>query len=361
MTDQRHASVPDHDPRDRRRRGCRPRQRGPRPGAAASGRASRRRSRPPWSAPRATPARCWPSCSCATRASRSTQVSSEQLAGAPVAEHLPRLRTDLVVLSRRPRSAASMWPSSARRTAQAAHVVKRLLDDGARVIDLSADFRLDADTYAAWYGPHPYPELLPGAVYGLTELHRAAIAGGDARRQPRLLPDGGAARPGAARAAGPARRRDRRQVGRQRRRQDAQRAHPLLQRRRRPRRLRPRRAPALPRDRRRSGRAPLRPAAPGAPAAARHAAARSRRPSCLTSCRSHRGIVETIYVRAERLPSAGRPARPLRRGLRRRAVREVSDAPPELKDVVGTNDCRIFATSTSAPAPRSWSRPSTTS
>ena len=44
---------------------------------------------------------------------------------------------------------------------QAAHVVSRLLDDGARVVDLSADFRLDAATYADWYRPHPYPELLP--------------------------------------------------------------------------------------------------------------------------------------------------------------------------------------------------------
>ncbi len=43
-------------------------------------------------------------------------------------------------------------------------------------IDLSADFRLDADAYAAWYRPHPHPELLAEAVYGLTELHRAQIA-----------------------------------------------------------------------------------------------------------------------------------------------------------------------------------------
>jgi N-acetyl-gamma-glutamyl-phosphate reductase len=43
------------------------------------------------------------------------------------------------------------------------------------VIDLSADFRLDAETYAAWYGGHPCPELTPG-VYGLTELHRDEVA-----------------------------------------------------------------------------------------------------------------------------------------------------------------------------------------
>ena len=50
-----------------------------------------------------------------------------------------------------------------------------------RVIDLSADFRLrDLDTYATWYGhPHQAPELQTGAVYGLTELARDAIAATD--------------------------------------------------------------------------------------------------------------------------------------------------------------------------------------
>ncbi len=49
---------------------------------------------------------------------------------------------------------------------------------GARAIDLSADFRLhDPTTYEHWYAtPHTEPELLAEAVYGLPELHRAAIA-----------------------------------------------------------------------------------------------------------------------------------------------------------------------------------------
>ncbi|MBV7256784.1 N-acetyl-gamma-glutamyl-phosphate reductase [Pacificimonas sp. WHA3] len=42
---------------------------------------------------------------------------------------------------------------------------------GPRIIDLSADFRLDdADSYARWYGTaHPAPQLMTKAVYGLTE------------------------------------------------------------------------------------------------------------------------------------------------------------------------------------------------
>ena len=48
---------------------------------------------------------------------------------------------------------------------------------GARVIDLSADFRLsDPVAYQQWYGvEHSAPHLLSQAVYGLTELNRAAI------------------------------------------------------------------------------------------------------------------------------------------------------------------------------------------
>ncbi|HHJ4328375.1 TPA: N-acetyl-gamma-glutamyl-phosphate reductase [Klebsiella pneumoniae] len=54
-----------------------------------------------------------------------------------------------------------------------------LLAAGTRVIDLSADFRLqDAAEWAQWYGqPHGAPELLPEAVYGLPEVNREAIRG----------------------------------------------------------------------------------------------------------------------------------------------------------------------------------------
>jgi N-acetyl-gamma-glutamyl-phosphate reductase len=57
-------------------------------------------------------------------------------------------------------------------------VVPALLEQGIRVIDVSADFRLkDADQYPRWYGfTHPSPALLKDAVYGLPELHRDAIS-----------------------------------------------------------------------------------------------------------------------------------------------------------------------------------------
>ena len=52
-----------------------------------------------------------------------------------------------------------------------------ILDKGIRLVDLGADFRLDdAETYERWYGhAHQAPELLGSFVYGIPELHRAAI------------------------------------------------------------------------------------------------------------------------------------------------------------------------------------------
>lgn len=51
------------------------------------------------------------------------------------------------------------------------------LDDGLRVVDLSADFRLrNVDSYAKWYGgTHQAVELQKEAVYGITELSRDQI------------------------------------------------------------------------------------------------------------------------------------------------------------------------------------------
>ncbi len=73
--------------------------------------------------------------------------------------------------------------------AAAAPVVAALRERGVRVLDLSADFRLhDLATYEHWYGPHPHPELLPQAVYGLPELHRAEIAGADLVAGPGCFP-----------------------------------------------------------------------------------------------------------------------------------------------------------------------------
>lgn len=61
----------------------------------------------------------------------------------------------------------------------AAPFAKELLDLGLKIIDLSADFRLDdPEVYQDFYDhPHPAPELLDQAVFGLPEVYRDEIKG----------------------------------------------------------------------------------------------------------------------------------------------------------------------------------------
>jgi N-acetyl-gamma-glutamyl-phosphate/LysW-gamma-L-alpha-aminoadipyl-6-phosphate reductase len=58
-----------------------------------------------------------------------------------------------------------------------AGAVPKILGSGAKIIDLSGDFRLkNAAAYEKYYGAvHPCPELLAKAVYGLPEMNREAI------------------------------------------------------------------------------------------------------------------------------------------------------------------------------------------
>jgi len=70
-----------------------------------------------------------------------------------------------------------------------APVAAAFLEAGARVVDLSADFRVkDVDVYEEWYVPHPHPELLIRSAYGLPELHRNRIAVADLVACPGCFP-----------------------------------------------------------------------------------------------------------------------------------------------------------------------------
>lgn len=54
--------------------------------------------------------------------------------------------------------------------------VPYFLKYGCKVVDLSADFRLDsAALFKDWYGPHSAPELLKEKAYGLPEFYRNEI------------------------------------------------------------------------------------------------------------------------------------------------------------------------------------------
>jgi N-acetyl-gamma-glutamyl-phosphate reductase len=61
--------------------------------------------------------------------------------------------------------------------AAAAESVLKLLEQGTKVVDLSADFRLhDANIYTEWYKhTHPAPAYLETTVYGLCERYRDQI------------------------------------------------------------------------------------------------------------------------------------------------------------------------------------------
>ncbi len=69
-------------------------------------------------------------------------------------------------------------------------IVPQLLAAGVRVIDLSADYRLDdAATYTEWYGEqHGDPDRLGKTVYGLPELFREQIRGAQLVANPGCYP-----------------------------------------------------------------------------------------------------------------------------------------------------------------------------
>jgi N-acetyl-gamma-glutamyl-phosphate reductase len=119
-----------------------------------------------------------------------THVTARSDAGVPLADVHPRTRVQLVLepydldAVRGVDAAVVAYPHGA-----AGPVVAELREAGVRVVDLSADFRLhDRATYEDWYGEHPAPELVGGAVYGLPELHRAEIAGADLVANPGCYP-----------------------------------------------------------------------------------------------------------------------------------------------------------------------------
>jgi N-acetyl-gamma-glutamyl-phosphate reductase len=105
-------------------------------------------------------------------------ITSRSEAGRRLSDVHPRHRVPLVMeeldleIHAQVDAAIVAYPHGA-----AAPLVAALVERGVRVIDLSADFRLrDAAIYEHWYVTHSHPDLLERAVYGLTELNRAAIA-----------------------------------------------------------------------------------------------------------------------------------------------------------------------------------------
>ena len=65
---------------------------------------------------------------------------------------------------------------------------KDLIDNGLKVVDLSADYRLELDTYEAHYCSHEDKEHLDEAVYALIEYYREALKGANLAAGPGCYP-----------------------------------------------------------------------------------------------------------------------------------------------------------------------------
>ena len=109
-------------------------------------------------------------------------AGSDRLGGQKVAEAVPSFtgETDLVMTADTPeaiRASGAKAVILAKKSPEVTRVVPALLKAGLKLVDIGAEFRLhDHAAYKKWYGDdHACPELLPGAVYGLSEIHTDAI------------------------------------------------------------------------------------------------------------------------------------------------------------------------------------------
>jgi len=110
-----------------------------------------------------------------------TVVTSRSEAGVALSDYWPNLRGECNLSFTAP-SASELTAACdlvffATPHAVSMHMMRELMAMDVRVIDLSADFRLqDIPQWEAWYGEkHACPELVEQAVYGLPEVNRDNI------------------------------------------------------------------------------------------------------------------------------------------------------------------------------------------
>ena len=105
-----------------------------------------------------------------------SSVTGRSAAGQKLADTFPHL-SDLDLMIQPELDASLDLVFSALPHKASAEAVIPLLEDGIKVVDISADFRLrQPSQYEEWYGvAHPAPEYLEEAVYGLTELNRSQV------------------------------------------------------------------------------------------------------------------------------------------------------------------------------------------
>jgi N-acetyl-gamma-glutamyl-phosphate reductase len=109
-------------------------------------------------------------------------ITSRKEAGTPVTAMFPGLRGHVDLAFSQPSADALRGCDVvffATPNGVAMNEARAVLEGGARIIDLSADFRIrDVAEWERWYKvKHAAPELVAEAVYGLCELHRERIRG----------------------------------------------------------------------------------------------------------------------------------------------------------------------------------------
>ena len=105
-------------------------------------------------------------------------VTGRSAAGQPLGEVFPHLESMELEIAAELGDGVELVFSALPHRASAEACIP-LLEQGVKVVDISADFRLKrAEAYGEWYGvEHPAPAYLEEAAYGLTELNRDAVAG----------------------------------------------------------------------------------------------------------------------------------------------------------------------------------------
>ncbi len=124
-----------------------------------------------------------------------TVLTSQKYAGVPIDQVFPslarrfQLKCEELNLPRIADRVDFVFAAVPHKTAM--ETVPLFFEQGKRVVDLSADFRLkDPGVYERWYQKHTCPELLSESVYGLPELHRKEIRDAKIVGNPGCYPTG---------------------------------------------------------------------------------------------------------------------------------------------------------------------------
>ena len=124
-----------------------------------------------------------------------TALTSQKYAGVEIGRVFPSLMNHIQIkceelsFARVSKKADFIFTAVPHKTAM--ETIPPFYEEGKRVVDLSADFRLkDASVYERWYQKHTSPDLLSESVYGLPELHREEIRNAKIVGNPGCYPTG---------------------------------------------------------------------------------------------------------------------------------------------------------------------------